>query len=179
MNNTEVNTKEKNNKPLIITVVTTLVIVILILLLLLVKGCNNNTDTNIGFTNVIENNLSIADNANDEYEKPESILEGRNVYFAGIADTTVGTNTNVYLENLPENDDIYMKYKIINADTKDVIYETDLIPSGKHVTWKCAEDLQEGENHLVIEESPYYPTGTGYMLLTTGKNEVTFTFINN
>ncbi len=51
------------------------------------------------------NNLTIDTTANNEREEA-SPLASRNVYFAGIDNSTCNSDTVIYLENLPDNEDL-------------------------------------------------------------------------
>lgn len=110
----------------------------------------------------------------DEVIQSNNPLAGRNVYFSGIADSTVNAKTIVYLENLPENgNDIYMKYDIYNG--KDLLFSTKLIPAGKAVAWQIGEALPKGEYKLTFCETPYWEKAEGeYVSLTGGSNIVNF-----
>ena len=61
-------------------------------------------------------------------------LADRQIYFAGINDCIIDHDSMIYLENPAENEDIYIAYKIFDAETDALVYETDLIPSGEHLT---------------------------------------------
>lgn len=121
-------------------------------------------------------NLTIDTNATDEEKKQEQDpLAGRMVFFAGIEDCSVNSQSVIYLENLAENEDFLMRYEVYEGDN--LVFETDLIPSGKYVEWKAAENLTEGEHNLKFKEIPYYPTNGDYTELTSGVNEVTITVL--
>ena len=57
------------------------------------------------------NNLTIDTAAAEEHETA-SPISSRNVYFAGIDNSTCNGDTIVYLENLPENEDFLIRYEI-------------------------------------------------------------------
>lgn len=122
-------------------------------------------------------NVMIDTRADSEKEEASNPLSDRMVHFSGIEDADVNADSVVYLENLPENEDFYMTYKIENADTGEVYEETGLIPSGEHVAWKVGEDITEpGEYHLNFHEAPYWIDPNGNQIaLTSGNNQVTFT----
>jgi len=108
------------------------------------------------------------------------VLKDRQVYFSGIEDSSVNENTVVYLENAPENEDIYMVYKIIDKETGDIYEVTDLIPAGEHVEWEPSLILPKGEHTLIFNETPYFKwdeSETGYVQLTQANNEVVFTVL--
>ena len=132
------------------------------------------------FTGTGYNNLTIDTAAAEEHETA-SPISSRNVYFAGIDNSTCNGDTIVYLENLPENDDFLMRYEIYtlteDGQRKDMIHETDLIPSGKHVNWKPAEDLEVGVHHVAFVEQPFMQSGKDYIPLTAGENQVVLTIV--
>ena len=126
------------------------------------------------------NNLTIDTAAAEEHETVTPV-SARNVYFAGIDNSTCNGDTIVYLENLPENEDFLMKYEIYtlteDGQRKDMVYETDLIPSGKHVNWKPAEDLGVGIHQVAFVEQPFMRSGEDYIPLTAGENQVVLTIV--
>ncbi len=132
------------------------------------------------FTGTGYNNLTIDTAASEEHETAGSI-SSRNVYFAGIDNSTCNGGTIVYLENLPENEDFLMRYEIYtlteDGQRKDMIHETDLIPSGKHVNWKPAEDLGVGIHHVAFVGQPFMKSGKDYIPLTAGENQVLLTIV--
>lgn len=120
------------------------------------------------------NNVRIDKRSSDEV--PKGPLSDRQVYFSGINDADVSAKTVVYLENLPENDDFYMTYQIEDKETGEIVFETDLIPSGEHVEWVIGDSLSVGEHKLIFHEKPYWEDETGnWIALTSGNNEATFT----
>lgn len=128
-----------------------------------------------GFTN-----LTLDTNANDEKEL-QNPLSSRNVYFAGIDNSTCGPNTVIYLENLEENEDFLMKYQIYELEEDgskgEQLFETDLIPSGQHVNWKPAETLTPGVHNVTFVELPFMPQGEDFIPLTAGENNVVLTIV--
>ena len=86
-------------------------------------------------------------------------LSNRMVYYAGLEDCTVNSSSVVYLENLPENEDIYMSYEI--SKDGEVIHKTGLIPAGEFSKWTPSEVLSPGVYSLAIKNIPYYDTGDG------------------
>lgn len=142
---------------------------------------------------VIGTSLSISVNTKSESEKgtltvdtrataentEENVnpLASRNVYFAGIEDSTIKPTSIIELENLSENEDFLMKYTIKDASTQKVVFETDLIPSGEHINWVAGEDLEPGTYDLLFLEEPYALIGNDYIPLTAGQNKVTITII--
>ena len=103
------------------------------------------------------------------------ILADRQVYFAGIENATISRDTVIYLENMEENGDILMQYKISDKATGEVLESTGLIPSGEQVAWSPGEKLKEGTYTLIFHEKPFYPYEGDYVALTQGNNEVTIT----
>lgn len=126
-------------------------------------------------------NFVIDTNATDEAKQAPNTLASRNVYFAGIDNSVCDSNTIVYLENLPDNEDFMMKYQIYIIDEDGVkgslIYETDLIPSGQHVDWKPSETLEPGEYTLAFDELPFMQSGNDWIPLTAGENQVILTIL--
>lgn len=121
-----------------------------------------------------QGNLTIDTRSNSEKKEMKNELSGRNVYFAGLEDCTLDSNGEIYLENLPENEDFLIKYTVTIADTNETIFETDLIPSGQHVAWVPSENLTPGIYHLAILQVPYYQMANGsYTPLTSGNNIIT------
>lgn len=103
-------------------------------------------------------------------------LEGRNVFFAGYVDATITKTSTVALENLPENKDFYMSYKITNKHDDSIAFETNLIPAGQCVIWTPGETLDVGKYELQILAVPYYcDTNGNYQELTSGCNNITYT----
>jgi hypothetical protein len=131
----------------------------------------NNTNTNTS------NNVGLVLDDSQKEGNPESTTSGselssRNVYFAGIEDATISATTEVYLENLEDNEDFLMKYIIYEGNT--LIYESNLIKAGNYISWVPGETLSAGEHHLSFTEVPYYVDKNGeYCELTNGVNEVT------
>ncbi len=105
----------------------------------------------------------------------EEQLADRQVYFSGVGDETLAYDTEISLDNLPENEDFMMKYVITDLDSGENVFETGLIPSGECVKWIPGHSLGEGEHHLNFHIAPYYPQGDQYLPLTSANNEVTFT----
>lgn len=109
-------------------------------------------------------------------EQPENPLAGRNVSFAGINDCVLETGKAIILENLPQNDDFLLKYKVTNIDTGKVLFETEMIPSGKKIAWIPSDSLEQGVHHISFLQTPFYMDDSGtYIPLTAGNNEVTIT----
>ncbi len=107
-----------------------------------------------------------------------ALLSDRQVYFAGIDDVTISRQSVIYLENLPENDDILMQYEIVNKDTGETLETTGLIPAGERIAWIPGEMLADGSYTLVFKEKPFYEYQGGYFALTQGNNEVSITIVS-
>ena len=103
------------------------------------------------------------------------ILADRQVYFAGIDDATIGKSTVIYLENMPENDDILMQYQIVDKGSGEILETTGLIPSGESIPWVPGEVLADGSYTLIFMEKPFYEYQGEYIALTQGNNEVNIT----
>ncbi len=106
-------------------------------------------------------------------------LEGRSIYFSGIEDTTIGRKTVVQLDNREENLDFLLRYEIYDSGTGELIFGTDLIPSGHYIDWVPGETLEPGEYTLDFLQIPYYPDPSGeYVPLTQGSNQVTLAILD-
>ena len=103
--------------------------------------------------------MSADGNLTSQKEAVTNPLDGRQVYYAGLEDCVVNSDSVVYLENLKENDDIFMAYEISTNGEK--IYETGLIPSGNYSKWTPSEVLTPGTYELSIKNIPYYDLGDG------------------
>ena len=113
---------------------------------------------------------------NEAVQAQNNPLADRNVYFAGYVDATLSKTSTVALENLPENEEFYLKYTVTNIDTNEVVFETNLIPSGQCVMWTPGETLEVGTYNLQLLASPYYEKEDGSFLpLTAGSNVVQYT----
>ena len=112
-------------------------------------------------------------------ESAENPLAGRSVYFSGIEDTAISRETVVRLDNREENLDFLLRYEIYNAGTGELVFETNLIPSGQHIDWVPGETLEPGEYTLDFLQIPYYPDPSGeYVSLTQGSNQVTLAILD-
>ena len=143
----------------------------LIYSLLLLKKCQNRIDAK---------GMRLDTNATEEtyetYEEDE--LAQRNIFFSGIEDAKVSRGEVIALENLKENEDFLMKYIILDAKTNNLLFETDLIPSGNRVYWDPFKNLKTGVHEIAFVEEPYYEKDGEYMPLTSGKNIVTIEIID-
>lgn len=118
----------------------------------------------------------LVDTRASETEDAVNPLANRTVSFVGLDDATLAHDGAILLENLPENQDFLMKFRIVDIDTGKEVYSTDLIPSGKHVAWTPSENLEAGVHRLSFMQTPFYQDPSGeYIPLTAGNNEVTIT----
>ncbi len=85
----------------------------------------------------------------------DSPLVNRYVYYAGLEDSVIKKDTAVYLENLKKNEDIFMAYEVYD-DKGNLVFETNLIPSGEFVRWVPGENFESGEYEFSIKHIPYY-----------------------
>ncbi len=105
-------------------------------------------------------------------------LAGRNVYFSGIEDASIGPETVVQLDNRAENLDFLLRYEVYDSEGC-LVFETGLIPSGQHVDWVPGETLGAGEHDLSFLQIPYYPDGDGgYIGLTQGSCQTTLAILD-
>lgn len=111
-------------------------------------------------------------NSNEVNKDP---LEDRKVFFYGYDDKTITKTTTIALCNPKENLDFYMMYEILD-EKGNVVFETDLIPSGQSLIWVPGETLSVGEHKLSFLYVPYYQNSDGtWRKLTSGNCEVTYT----
>lgn len=141
---------------------------------------NTANDTDIAMFEGTKGKVFVVDdNSIDKNEAAEAMknpLEGRQVFFAGYVDATITKADAVALENLPENEDFFMVYQITNKADSSMVFETDLIPSGKCVLWSPTETLNAGIYKLQFLAIPYYCDSNGdYQELTSGCTEVCYT----
>lgn len=112
----------------------------------------------------------------DETGQKKNPLEGRQVSFVGLDDTTVQEGGKITLENLAANEDFLMVYTITDLDTGKELVKTEMIPSGKKISWDPSITLKKGVHHLSFLQTPFYMNENGtYVPLTAGNNEVTVT----
>ena len=188
--------EKKNFKKVIMGVVAATVIVGVVLgMSSCKKDGDGNNETNYQPTPIVEaentvpeptavpsggNQVFIVDenavDKKDAIEVKKNPLSGRNVFFAGYSDAVLTKTSTVALENLPENEDFYLKYVITDKETNTVVYETNLIPSGQCVVWTPGETMEAGVYQLQFLALPYYHDGNGnYQPLTSGCNDVQYT----
>lgn len=105
-------------------------------------------------------------------------LAGRNVYFSGIEDAAISRETVVQLENQEENLDFLLRYEIYDGDGE-LVFGTDLIPSGQHVDWVPGETLGAGVHTLSFLQIPCYVDGAGECIsLTQGSCQATLAILD-
>lgn len=162
---------ESNKAGLVVGILALVAILAAVGIFMFMRGRTNSELAQNNGINVVSN-ISVDTRATSETNQViEDSLGNRQVFFAGIEDLDISMTTSVLLENLPENEDILMKYEIYNSETEDLIFETDLIPSGEHVEWVPGRNLDKGEYQITMVETPYYPNGDDtYMPLTVGSN---------
>ncbi len=124
-------------------------------------------------------NISSEIPMDDKLTDTKTPLEDRQVYFAGYDDFTVGKGNIIYLENMPENEDILMAYEIYVDDK--LIHKTGMIPSGKYSEWMPADEMEAGEYDISIKNIPYYSyNGEDYFTLSfQPSNTVHMTIVEN
>ena len=119
--------------------------------------------------------ISIDENLTNVNDNP---LADRQVYYAGFDDFAVKKGNIVFLENLKENDDIFMSYEIYIGDK--LVHKTGLIPSGQYSEWLPADEITPGEYDIAIKNIPYYSyNGTDFFVLAYQPvNTVKMTILN-
>ena len=156
-----------------------IVVLMLLLFVLVLRNCgrpDNANNSSISASIQIDNRVKT--DKGSTISNTSSALEKREVLFTGIPSSVINKSTKVHLDNNELNDDIYLKYKVINKDTEEVLFETDLIPSGQFVEWIPGDSgLHEGKNNILFVETPYILIDEEWVTLTVGKNEAVFTFV--
>lgn len=180
----EVETKrERRKRTLVGTIILALIVIIIILLL---RSCGEKNEAP-STSQAVTIDTSAEDQKDIVVDNP---LADRSVFFSGIVDSTISKTGSIQLLNDERNEDFYMTFTVIDTkNTKseeddEVVYESDLVPSGQAIYWVPGEYLEEGEYHLNFKETPYYFTvGTpetnpnDYITLSVGNNTVTITII--
>lgn len=124
-------------------------------------------------------NMSIDTRATDEEIANKGIdLSERNIFFAGIEDSVIRKGDLVSLENLKENEDFLMKYTLLDEE-ECLMFETDLIPSGQRVYWDPSVNLKVGDHKVTFIEQPYMESEGEYIPLTSGRNIVSITILED
>lgn len=170
--------KKKGNgkKRTVAMVIITLIIIIIILML---RSCNRTNEPSISHSVTID--TSAEDKREDVQINP---LADRDVYFSGIVDSTITKEGSIQLLNDERNEDFYMMFTVIDSDSEEVIYESNLVPSGQAIYWIPGEYLESGTYNLNFKETPYYfPLGDpstnpeDYITLSVGNNTVKITIL--
>ena len=167
--------EKENKRTIVIVIVIVSILVALLSALIAYKILSNNgiypfgigapkaEDTTIQVSSYNADFVSVDDSLT-EIRMSDDPLSNRQVYYAGFDDFTVGEGNIVYLENLRENDDIFMAYEIYIGD--ELIHKTGLIPSGQYSEWIPASDVDAGTYQISIKNVPYYSyNGTDYFVL--------------
>lgn len=107
-------------------------------------------------------------------DKQKDPLSGRSVELQGFESMVIKKGQKIVLKNSPDNGDFYVKYCIEDNESKEVLLETDLIPSGNYVEWTVSDNLDIGKYTLAFGQFPYWkdPDTDEYKPLTGGKNVV-------
>ena len=118
-------------------------------------------------------NMQVDTRATDEeISADRGELSDRSIFFAGIEDAVIRKGSLIALKNLEQNGDFVMKYKIFDAISDDLLFETDLIPAGEHVNWDPSVNFDEGKHTVAFVEEPYWEKDGDYIPLTSGRNVV-------
>lgn len=150
----------------------------LVLIIFLARGCGgcNESGMDTNGSVKIDTRAGSIKSASTDYQ---DLLKDREVLFTGIPSSVINKSTKVQLDNNEVNDDIYLQYTVKDKDTGEVLFETDLIPSGQFVEWVPGDsNLHEGDNNILFVETPYIQIDEKWVTLTVGKNEAVFTLIN-
>lgn len=171
--------KNRDNLEKIILAVLSAVVAVAVITAFCVGRRGSGSETPVTGTPAIKG-LVVDTRATDaRLEEPEADpLAGRNVYFSGIEDTVISRETVVQLDNREENLDFLLRYEIYDGDGN-LVFETDLIPSGQHVDWVPGETLGAGEHTLDFLQIPYYVSGDGeFTGLTQGSCQATLAILD-
>ena len=157
---------------------------LLIIILLLLHSCKKEEPVN-------SHSVTVDTSATDKIEKEaDNPLKDRNVYFSGIVDSKISKTGSIQLLNDEKNEDFYMQFSVYDSkgtdqtDDDEIIYDSDLVPSGKAIYWVPGEYLESGTYDLIFKETPYYFFGgtpetdpDSYITLSVGNNTVTITIL--
>jgi len=161
---------EARQKITVIVVVTAILMAGVVLIGYLYSHRGENTNSS---------NMSVDTRAtSEEVEKEGDDLSGRNIFFAGIEDCEIRKGNLVSLENLKENEDFLMKYTLLDEE-ECLMFETDLIPSGQRVYWDPTVNLKAGEHKVTFIEQPFMESDGEYIPLTSGRNIVSITILED
>jgi len=155
---------------------------IVIIIILLLRSCGKPSEPENNKSHAITIDTAAEDKKDIVKEDP---LAGRDVFFSGIVDSSISKTGSIQLLNDERNEDFYMTFTVINKDTDEVVYESELVPSGQAIYWVPGEYLEPGTYNLNFKETPYYfPSGSpevdpeDFMTLSVGNNTVTITIID-
>lgn len=164
--------KKNNSKVIAIIVLVLLILAALITNIVIMSEKNDTPESAQPGSLVLD--TTATEEQNTEFVDP---LADRYVELTGYDDMVISDNQQIFLKNLPENDDFVIQYTIINNKTKEQIYQTDLIPSGQGVYWTPSENMEAGEYEIAIVQSPYWlnPQTNEYQPLTSGSNIINMT----
>lgn len=173
--------KEDNRGSRVLEVVTNVCVIVLLLIILgggtagffYIKNLNKPVETDLSIKNLV------IDTSAETLAKGNSQLQERKIHFAGLPNGTLGINSSLILRNPASNEDIYIQYIISEASEDEILFESDLIASGKYIEWVPGDVLSVGEHELVITQQPYYQVdGNGWIPLTTGRNTINIEIID-
>jgi len=173
------NNSSRNNLEKIILAVLSAVVIVAVITAFFIGHRGSGSDTPVTSTPAAKG-LVVDTRATDAgtEEQEADPLAGRNVYFSGIEDTAISRETVVQLDNREENLDFLLRYEIYDGDGN-LVFETDLIPSGQHVDWVPGEMLGAGEHTLDFLQIPYYVSGDGeFTGLTQGSCQATLAILD-
>ena len=96
---------------------------------------------------------AVAINTKDADEKTDiSPFAGRYVTYEGI--TGLESTGSAFLVNPKDNDeDIYIEFVV--SEDEDVLYSSDLVPSGQGLDVDFSEFLSQGDHDVIITMNPY------------------------
>ena len=160
---------QPNNKKTVIILLSIAIILIIgfgITALLILK---NNTSKNT------EKQALVLDASAQNTDKGSPIDD---IILAGYDDISLAEKGTISLQNPAANqkDNVYIKYEIINNETNETIFETDLIEAGKEIIWTPSEQLEKGTYDVALIQHPFYIENEEFIpTMTVGKNNITLT----
>lgn len=153
-----------------------LAVVIILQLVCIVLGAmlyhSKEDDVVLQHANVtIDNNATETGSENND-------LSNLSVLFCGFDDSVVSNDTVIHLTNNEDNDPrVFIKYVVLNKDTEETLFETDLISAGKSVNW--TPQLPDGVYNISFDQYGFYDQGNGdYVEVAHGRNTVCYTVKN-
>ena len=162
--------KQKSSKLPIIILILILLAVIAVLVLILIKPRENI------ICKEVEKESFVVDTRLFDQSKGNSTFSGLKIEFAGIENSNINSESVIYLSNPESNKNIYMKYIVVDNDTGEELFTTDLIPPGLSVPWQPGESMEVGTHNISMLQFPYWQQKDGtYTALTTGENVVKIT----